>query len=494
MRFGYNNLKEYQSMFTIFTTKESGYIMKTLIKNGTIITNYNEYVADILIDGSTISKIGASLSEEADKIINAAGKYVFPGGIDQHVHYSFVYKGSAVRGFETTAAAALGGTTTVIEFVNQEQGKGLIQSVKDFETSSVQGISHVDWSFHVVITDPRPEIFEEIAALPEAGISTLKLFMAYKGMSFHADDETIIKALMAAKKVGVTVMVHAENGDIINYEIQRLISEGHTEPKYHAVSRPPICEGEATSRAIYLAEMAEAPIYIVHVTCKDALEPIKRAAFRGLPVYGETCASYLLFDESELARPGFEGAKFVFSPPLRPTEHQGALWQAVQNKWLNAVSTDHCGFDYEVQKHMGCGEGKSFADIPNGAPAVQNRINALWTYGVCTGKLSKQRFVDLIATSPARINGLTAKGRIEAGCDADIVIFDPDYRGVFSVKNSLEGVDYCTMEGMEQKGRPDTVLLRGNVVVENGQYVGKAGNGKFVPGAPYGSAYDNVAR
>ncbi len=463
--------------------------MKTLIRNGRIITAQNEYVSDILIEDETIAKIGIALADEADRVIDAAGKFVFPGGIDQHVHYSFVYKGSAVRGFETSAAAALGGTTTVVEFVNQEQGKGLMESVRDFEKKSVEGISHVDWSFHVVITDPRPEIFEEISKLPSAGISTVKLFMAYKGMSFHADDEAIIRALTAAKEVGVTVMVHAENGDIIDYETKRLIAEGHIEPKYHAVSRPPICEGEAASRAIYLAEMAGAPIYIVHVTCMDALEPIQRAAQRGLPVFGETCASYLLFDESELSRPGFEGAKFVFSPPLRSKEHQEALWKALRCGHLNAVSTDHCGFDYKQQKYMGYGEGKSFADIPNGAPAVQNRISALWTYGVCTGKLSKTKFVDLISSAPARINGLKNKGHIEPGYDADLVIFDGDYRGVFSVKDSMEGVDYCTLEGMKQIGRPDTVLLRGKVVVEGAKYVGSAGDGRFVHGKPYGAAY-----
>ena len=464
--------------------------MKTLIKNGIILTADSEYKGDILIDGEKIAAIGTNLPDSADKMIDASGRYVFPGGIDQHVHYSFIYKGSKVRGFESTAAAAIGGTTTVIEFINQEAGKGLIESVENFNNASAEGISHVDYGFHIVITDARPEIFDEITRLPEAGISTVKLFMAYKGMSFHADDEAIIKALIAAKEAGVTVMLHAENGDIVDFQTKKLIAEGKTEPKYHAVSRPPICEGEATSRAIYLAEMAGAPIYIVHVTCIDALKPIKAAADRGLPVFGETCASYLLFDESKLSLPGFEGAKFVFSPALRPKEHQPALWEAIKNGWLNAISTDHCGFDYAVQKHMGFGEGKSFADIPNGAPAVQNRLNALWTYGVCTGKISRQRFVDLVATSPARINGLTAKGRLEPGCDADIVIFDPDYEGIFSVKDSLEGVDYCTLEGMHQQGRPETVLLRGQVVVENARYIGKAGQGRFIKGAPYGSAYD----
>ena len=465
--------------------------MRTLVRGGTILTPQSEFVGDILVDGEIIAAVGTHLPEDAaDTIIDAAGKYVMPGGIDQHVHYSFAYKGSMVCGFETTAAAALGGTTTVVEFVNQEQGKGLLESVQTYGQASVNGIAHVDWAFHVVITDPRPEIFAEIPHLPESGISTVKLFMAYKGMSFHADDTTIIRTLVAARDAGVTVMVHAENGDIVDYETRRLLALGHVAPRYHATSRPPICEGEATSRAIYLAAMTGAPIYIVHVTCSDALAPIKAAAARGMPVCGETCMNYLLFDESELARPGFEGAKFVFSPPLRTREHQDALWQAINTGLLNAVSTDHCGFDYATQKHMGFGEGKSFADIPNGAPGVQHRLNALWTYGVCTGRISRQRFVDLVAAAPARVCGLASKGRLEPGCDADIVIFDPHFRGTFSVENSLEGVDYCPLEGMAQQGRPHTVLLRGRVIVHESRYTGMAGQGRFVPSLPFGATFD----
>ena len=465
--------------------------MKTLVRGGAILTPQSEYVGDILVDGGTIAAVGAGLPQgHADAVIDATGKYVMPGGIDQHVHYSFSYKGSLVRGFETTAAAALGGTTTVVEFVNQAQGKGLAESVQAYERASVRGAAHVDWGFHVVITDPRPEIFEEIPHLPDAGIATAKLFMAYKGTPIHADDDAIIRALAAARDAGVTIMVHAENGDIVDHETRRLLAAGHVEPRYHATSRPPLCEGEATHRAICLAEMAGAPIYIVHVTCKDALTAIGAAVARGLPVGGETCANYLLFDESALARPGFEGAKFVFSPPLRSKEHQDALWQAIDRGLLNAVSTDHCGFDYATQKHLGHGEGKSFADIPNGAPGVQHRLNALWSYGVCTGRISRQRFVDLVAAGPARVCGLAKKGRLEPGCDADIVVFDPDYRGTFSVNTSLEGVDYGPLEGMAQQGRPHTVLLRGQVVVREGAYVGTTGQGQFVPGQPFGAAYD----
>ena len=469
--------------------------MKTLIKNGMILTTENEFKSDILIVDEKIAAIGKNLSEEGvDKIIDAEGKYVFPGGIDQHVHYSFVYQGSKVRGFETSNAPALGGTTTVIEFVNQVQGKGLLESIDEFKTKDVDGIAMVDYGFHIVMTDPRPEVIEEIPKLAEAGYTTLKLFMAYKGQFFHADDDAIIQALTKGKEAGITVMVHAENGDIVDFLTKKLIVEGKTGTYYHAVSRPPVCEAEATRRAIYLAEMADAPIYIVHVTCKEALDEIRAAYQRGQSVYGETCAHYLLFDESVLDQPNFEGAKYICSPALRTKDHQEPLWEALNKGWLNAVSSDHCGFDFAVQKHMGFGEGKSFADVPNGAPSVQNRVNAVWTYGVCEGKLSRQEFVNVIAASPARVNGLTEKGHIAVGYDADIVVFDPDYRGVMGVANSLEGVDYSIYEGMEQKGRPETVLLRGQVIVENAEYVGKKGQGKLAKGKPFGSAYDKFKK
>ena len=352
----------------------------------------------------------------------------------------------------------------------------------------------VDYGFHIVMTDPRPEVIEEIPKLAEAGYPTLKLFMAYKGQFFHADDDAIIQALTKGKEAGITVMVHAENGDIVDFLTKKLIAEGKTGTYYHAVSRPPVCEAEATRRAIYLAEMADAPIYIVHVTCKEALDEIRAAYQRGQSVYGETCAHYLLFDESVLDQPNFEGAKYICSPALRTKDHQEPLWEALNKGWLNAVSSDHCGFDFAVQKHMGFGEGKSFADVPNGAPSVQNRVNAVWTYGVCEGKLSRQEFVNVIAASPARVNGLTEKGHIAVGYDADIVVFDPDYRGVMGVANSLEGVDYSIYEGMEQKGRPETVLLRGQVIVENAEYVGKKGQGKLAKGKPFGSAYDKFKK
>jgi dihydropyrimidinase len=460
--------------------------MSVLIKNGTIVTAEGEFAGDIFVEGESISAVGEGLKLQADEIVDATGKYILPGGVDQHVHFSFTYKGSKVRGFETSNAAAVGGTTTLIEFVNQVQGKGLVESIDEYRKTDADGIAMVDYAFHSIMTDPRPEVIEEIPRLAEAGYPTMKLFMAYKGMFFHADDDSILKALYKGKEAGITVMVHAENAEMIDVLSKKLIAEGKTDPYYHAVSRPPVVEAEATRRAIYLAD---APLYVVHVSAKEALEEIKQAYGRGQAVYGETCSHYLVLDTEDLAKPGFEGAKYVCSPALRTKEHRDALWEAVNRGWLNAISSDHCGFDYKEQKHMGAGPGKSFADIPNGAPSLQNRLNILWTYGVCEGKISRCRLVDLFATTPAKVNGLEKKGRIEIGFDADLVVFDPDYEGTISAAYNLEGVDYCPFEGFKQKGRAETVFLRGSRIVDNGSYVGTKGQGKFIPGRPYGLAY-----
>ena len=340
--------------------------MSLLIKNGIVVTAEGESKADILVDGESIVAVGENLQADGAEAVDAEGKYVLPGGVDQHVHFSFTYKGSKTRGFETSNAAAVGGTTTLIEFVNQEKGKGLVETIEDYRKTDADGIAMVDYTFHSVMTDPRPEVIEEIPKLADAGYPTMKLFMAYKGQFFHADDDAILQALLKGKESGVTIMVHAENADMIDVATKQLIAEGKVGPYYHAVSRPPVVEAEATRRAIYLAEMADAPIYIVHVTCKEALAEVKAAYQRGQKVFGETCAHYLVLDESDLSRPDYEGAKYVCSPALRTEEHRDALWEAVDRKWLNAISSDHCGFDFAEQKHMGYGEGKSFADIPNG--------------------------------------------------------------------------------------------------------------------------------
>lgn len=464
--------------------------MKTLIQNGTILTSTNEFQGDILIENEKIITIGRDLTEEAQNIIDADGKYIFPGGVDQHVHYSFEFKGERVRGFETSHAAVAGGTTTVVEFVNQEQGKGMAETIFENDKKEVADKAMVDYSYHAVVCDPVDSTFEEIAELPKHGISTLKLFMAYKGMPFHSDDDALYKALKAAKEAGVTVMVHCENADIIDLLQQQLINDNKTSPYYHAVSRPEKVELEATQRVINIASMVGAPLYIVHVTANSVMETIREAQTNGLPIFGETCVQYLLLDEDYLTKPDFEGAKYVMSPALRTKENQEGLWKAINAGWLNAVSTDHCGFDWKKQKHIG---KDNFTNIPNGAPGVQDRLALLWTYGVETGKISKQRFVDLFATTPAKNMGLGyCKGHIGVGMDADLVLFNPHPSSTITNNSSYHGVDYNTFEGFEQKGSIDKVLLRGKVLYENNKFIGKNGDGQFIKGKPYAHCFEKI--
>lgn len=463
-----------------------------LIKNGTIITAIDEFKGDILIEDEKISAIGKELEVSADEIIDARDMYVMPGGVDQHVHFSFEFEGEKVRGFETSNAAAVGGTTTVIEFVNQIKGKGLIDSIDDYRKANVEQIAMVDYSFHGIITDPSTGVFDEIEELPRVGYPTLKLFMAYKGMFFHADDDVIAKSMQRARDFGVTIMVHAENADLIDLLQKECIEKGNYQPYFHAVSRPPLVEVEATERAISIAKLMNAPLYIVHVSTKGAVEAIKRAQAEDLPVYGETCTHYLTLNKENLAKSNFEGAKYVCSPALREQDDIDYLWKSVKNGWLNAISSDHCGFNWAKQKHMGKDD---FRYIPNGAPGLENRLGVLWTAGVETRKITRQQFVDLFATTPAKINGIDdKKGHIGIGYDADIVIYNPKYKAKISNKTSLQGVDFNSYEGFEQIGRPEKVLLRGKLIAEGGKYMGYEGQGKFIPGKPYGLCYKTISK
>lgn len=463
--------------------------MSVLIKNGTIVTAVDEFVGDVYIEDEKIVAIGENLTMDADEVVDASGKYVLPGGIDQHVHYTFNYKGEAVAGFETTNAAIVGGSTTIIEFAMQEEGKGLVESIEGYDKGSFAELAMTDYAFHGVVCDPSDKTFEEIKSLPKDGISTVKLFMAYKGLPFHSDDSALYKALCAAKEAGVTVMVHCENGDIINTLQQEHLDRGETGTYSHVTSRPPIVEQEATHRAIQIANLAGAPIYVVHVTTKEVMETIRDANNRGIPVTGETCSHYLVLDKKVLDQPNFEGAKYVCSPALRGQEDRDGLWEAIDNGWLNAVSSDHCGFNWAKQKHMGVDD---FTNIPNGSPGVQDRLGILWTYGVEKGRISRQRLVDLYSTTPAKVNGLDhRKGHIGVGFDADIVIYDPNQTSIFSNETSLHGVDFSIYEGMEKIGKVDKVFLRGNLMVEDGEFVGKQGDGKRIKSKPYGLAYGN---
>ena len=466
--------------------------MSLLIKNGTIVSSVDEFVGDVYVEGEKIVAIGENLSVTADKVVDAKGKYVLPGGVDQHVHFSFDFKGEKVRGFETSNAAAIGGTTTVVEFVNQIQGKGLIDTIDNYRRDEVEDVAMVDYCFHGIITDPSTGVFDEIKDLPKSGYTTVKLFMAYKGLPFHADDDTIAKAMQKAREVGVTIMVHAENADLIDMLQKEWVEKGETGPYGHVLSRPPLVEIEATERAINIAKLMDIPLYIVHVSTKGAVDAIKTARSEGYPIYGETCSHYLLLDKENLLKPNYEGAKYVCSPALRGQEDRDYLWDSIKNGWLNAVSSDHCGFDWKHQKHMGFND---FRDTPNGAPGMENRFALMWTYGVEDGKISRQQFVDLVSTTPAKNTGLGhRKGHIGVGYDADIVVYDPNIKSTISNETSLQGLDFNTYEGMEQIGKVEKVFLRGQLIVDDGKYIGKEGQGEFIPGKPYGLIYDGFKK
>jgi len=465
--------------------------MAILIKNGTVVTSSERFKGDILIDGEKIAAIGSALDERADKTINAEGKYIFPGGIDGHTHFRIPFMGTKTTGFDTTPAAAVGGTTTVVDFVPQPQGWSLLDSYHKHREDEAEGKCAVDFSFHSMIMDAQDSIFEEPKALVDEGIPTIKLFMAYKGTPFKSDDATIFRMLQSTKKFGMLTMLHAENGDVVDVLQKQLLAENKTEPQYHATSRPPVVEEEATMRAMSLAKAAEAPVFIVHVSCAEAMTAIRNAKQQGIAAFGETCAHYLTLSVDNLSKPHFEGAKYVCSPPLRESWHFDKLWEALQQGWLQVVGSDHCGFNFKGQKEMG---REDFTKIPNGAPGIENRLAILYTYGVLTKKLSLERMINVFATAPAKIYGFyPQKGSITIGSDADIVIFDPNYQGTISVETSLQGVDFNAFEGFEQKGRAEKVLLRGNIVVDNGEFVGKLSQGKFVRGEPYGFAFTGLS-
>lgn len=463
--------------------------MSLLIKNGTIVTADEEYRADILIERETITAIGQALVSPGAEIVDATGGFILPGGVDNHTHFAVQFGTTHTRGFETTTAAAIGGTTTIVDFAPQPVGLTLHQAVRKHVTEHAQNKSAVDFAMHVIILDVTEGLFSEIPALPGIGVSTIKLFMNNKGTPYHMRDGILFRALLASKPAGVTVMVHAENGDLVDTFQRQSAAAGKLEPRHHAPCQPPFVEEEATVRALTLARAAGTPIFVVHVSTAQAMAAIRDCHNTGQPAFGETCPQYLVLSAELIDRPGPEGAKYLCNPPLRERHHQDALWGALERGWLQVVGTDHCGLD-QTQK---LSSPNDFRDIPPGLPGIDHRLNILWTYGVMTGRLSRRRLVDVYATAPARFNGLyPAKGTIAPGSDADIVIFDPNWRGIMTVNDSLQGVDYCIYEGMEQIGRPERVYLRGELLVDGGRFVGPAGWGRFVHARPFGAAYDGI--
>src|SRR4051812_16246594 len=451
--------------------------MRTLIKNGTVVTATDQYQGDVLVEDEKITTVGSALDLHADKVIDAGGKYVLPGGIDVHTHLDMPFGGatSADDFLTGTTAAAFGGTTSIVDFAIQYRGQTLHHAWETW-MKKAEGKAVVDYSFHMIITDLNDQVEQEMDALVRQGVTSFKLFMAYRGV-FMLDDGSIFKALLRTGKNGGTICMHAENGDVIDVLVQRALAEGKTAPKYHALTRPPRAEAEATHRAIALSEIADVPVYIVHLSWAEALEMVTEARARGLPASAETCPQYLFLSYDNYGEPVLGGAKYVMSPPLRDKTRQDELWRGLKGNDLQCIATDHCPFCMK-EKELGRND---FSKIPNGAPGIETRMSLVYDGGVRTGRISLNRFVELTSTSPAKIFGLfPRKGTIAPGSDADIVIFDPAKTMRLSVETLHMKVDYNPYEGREVAGVTDTVISRGRVIVDGGKFTGKAGAGAFL--------------
>jgi len=449
------------------------------------VTAADDYVADVYADGERISLIGESLDVPADRVIDAAGKYVLPGCVDPHTHLDMPFGGTVtIDDFESGhTAAAFGGTTCHVDFVIQPQGSTFAEALEQWHEKR-NGRAIIDNGFHMAVTDLKEGgTVEELAALPDQGVTSYKLFMAYKG-AIMVDDETLFRTMEVAADTGALVMVHAENGDAIDVLVKQALARGETEPKYHALTRPPETEGEATNRAIQLARVAGCDLYVVHVSCREAVEPIARARDAGWDVWGETCTQYFFVDYTFLERPNFEGAKYVYTPPPRPKENQDVLWNAVRTDVLSVISTDHCAFTWSEQKAAGRDD---FSKIPNGGPGLENRLQMIHSFGVREGRISLNRMVELLATNPAKLFGLyPRKGTIAVGSDADLVVFDPEKKVRIDAATQRSRSDYNLFEGTEVTGSPEVVLVRGAVVVEGGELKVEPGYGQFVRRARFG--------
>ena len=454
--------------------------MRTLITNGTVVTAESSYRADVLVDGEAIAAIGNDLvaaGTEADETINARGRYVIPGAIDVHTHMELPFGGTFAKDtFETgTRAAAFGGTTTIVDFAVQSRGKSLREGL-DAWHAKAEGNAVVDYGFHMIMSDVNDATLAEMDQLVNEGVPDFKLFTAYPGV-FFSDDGAIFRAMLRTRDNGGLIMMHAENGPAIDIVAENEVAAGHTDPYYHGVARYPIFEGEATNRVIRLAEAAGVPVYIVHLSARDALDEVREARDRGAMAFAETCPQYLFLSLDDLGN-GFNGAKFICSPPLRPKDHWDELWKGLVKDDLQVVSTDHCPFDFHEQKELGRGD---FRKVPNGLPGVEDRVDLLHDGGVAGNRITRERWVEVISTAPARLFGMyPQKGTIAVGSDADIVIYDPNRKRTISAKTHHMDVDYSCYEGREVQGGSDIVLSRGDVVVRDGTFTGEKGRGRFV--------------
>lgn len=458
--------------------------MRTLIQGGTVVTAADTTRADVLVDGEKVVAVGTGLDAGAERTVDATGRYVMPGAIDVHTHMEMPFGGTfSADDFATgTAAAAWGGTTTIVDFAIHEFGESL-QAGLDRWHEKAAPKAHVDYGFHMIVREVNDQTLADMDALVDRGVPSFKLFMAYPGV-FMVDDAALFRAMSRTSENGGLIMLHAENGGPIDVLIQRYLAEGRTDPVNHGLTRPASMEGEAVHRAVALADLAGVAVYIVHLSSADALDAVREARDRGLTTLAETCPQYLYLSLDDLGREGFEGAKYVCSPPLRPVPHQAELWKGLRQDDLQVVSTDHCPFDYKEQKELGRG---NFAKIPNGLPGVEDRFTLIYDGGVRPGHISLNRFVELVATAPAKLFGLwPRKGTIAPGSDADIVVFDPETERTLSAATHHMNVDYSCYEGRRVHGRPEVVMQRGEVLVDHGTFLGRPGQGRFLERARSG--------
>src|SRR5690606_3462102 len=452
--------------------------MRTLIRGGTVVNATGPVVADVLITDETIGAVTApGLITVADEEIDATGKYVLPGGIDAHTHMEMPFGGTfSSDTFATgTTAAAWGGTTTIIDFAVQKKGTSLLATM-DAWHEKADGHCAIDYGFHMIISDVNDQSLKEMQSCIDQGVNSFKMFMAYPGV-FYATDGEILRAMQRATETGALIMMHAENGIAIDELVAQALAAGHTDPVQHGLTRPPELEGEATSRAIQLARVTGAPLYIVHLSARHALEAVAEARDTGQNVFAETCPQYLYLSLEDLAKPGFEGAKYVASPPLRPQDHQPDLWRGLRTNDLSVVSTDHCPICFKDQKELGKSD---CSKIPNGMPGVEHRMDLLHQ-GVVAGEISLARWVEIASTTPARVFGLyPRKGVIAPGADADVVVYDPNATQTISAETHHMNVDYSAYEGMRITGKVDTVFSRGSKVIADGAFHGREGHGTFL--------------
>lgn len=451
--------------------------MSILIRNGRVVAADLDEVTDVFIEGETIAAMGPSLPQSADILLDASNRLVIPGGIDVHTHLDAPVGGTlSSDDFETgTRAAVFGGTTSIIDFAMQERGRSLGEALDRWLEKGFR--STIDFGLHMIVVDLPLGRLDEIRGIVDLGVTSIKLFMAYPG-AMMSDDSSILRVMERCRDVGALVCVHAENGLAIDHLVRSALARGETAPVHHALTRPPDLEAEATHRAIVLASLGGAPLYVVHVSCAEAANEIRRARERGLPVAGETCPHYLLLSMQDLERPAPDGAKFVLTPPLRDASNHLPLWEALRRDDLQVVSTDHCPFFLARQK---LADTTDFTRIPNGGPGIEHRLELLYHFGVNGGKIPLRRWVDLVSTAPARLFGLyPRKGAIRVGSDADIVLWNPDLRKTISAATHHMNVDYSMYEGVAVTGGAETVLARGEILLRDGLWCGRRGRGRFL--------------